>query len=272
MNKKTLQSFILLLALVTVINKPSAQEAPAWEAGAGVIMLNTPHYLGADQSSNYIIPLPYFIYRGEYVQADRDGIRGAIYDSEKLDLRLNGGGSLPVNSKDSTAREGMDDLDLILEGGPTLQYQLYRGKSHLWRLDFPVRAAFSFGGDGVHHQGWTTNPRIMYRSYLDQWTITSTLGPVFSDRSYHGYIYDVDKGEATPKRDAYNAKSGYTGSRFSLSFRRRYGRLFFSTFFSYYNISGAANEDSSLVKQNDYLSTGIAVAWVFTESEKMVGL
>ncbi len=40
---------------------------------------------------------------------------GAIYDSEKLDLRLNGRGSLPVNSKDSTAREGMDDLDLVLE-------------------------------------------------------------------------------------------------------------------------------------------------------------
>ncbi len=272
MNKNTLKGFILLLAVIAAVSRPLAQEAPVWEAGAGLVMLNTPHYLGADQSTAYVIPLPFFIYRGEYVQADRDGIRGAIYDSEKLDLRLNGGGSLPVNSKDSNAREGMDDLDLVLEAGPTLQYQLYRGKNHLWRLDFPVRAAFSIGGDGLHHQGWTTNPRIMYRSYLNQWTITSTLGPVFSDSSYHGYIYDVDQGEAIPGREAYNAKGGYTGSRLSLSFRRRYGRLFFSTFFSYYNISGAANEDSPLVKQDDYLATGLAVAWVFAESDKMVGL
>ncbi len=272
MNKNFHRPLILIIGLLAFNCSLYAEEAPAWEAGAGLIMFNTPHYLGADQSSVHVFPLPYFIYRGEYVQADRDGIRGAIYDSEKLDLRLSGGGSLPVNSKDSTARKGMDDLDLILEGGPTLQYKLYHGDHHIWRLDLPVRAAFSIGNDGVHHQGWTTNPRIMYRRYFDHWTLTSTLGPVFSDSSYHGYVYDIDRGEVTPDRAAYNAKGGYTGSRASLSFRRRYGRLFVGTFLSYYNISGAANEDSPLVKTDDYFSTSMTIAWVFAEADKRVGL
>lgn len=271
MNNKNPNRIIFLLTIVLFSNSLHAEQAPAWEAGAGLIIFNTPHYLGADQSSTYAFPLPYFIYRGEYVQADRDGIRGSIFKNEKLDLRLSGGGSLPVNSKDSSAREGMDDLDLVLEGGPTLQYKLYHGDNHSWRLDLPVRAAFSIGS-GIGYQGLTTNPRIVYRTYLDNWTLTSTLGPMFSDSKYLGYIYDVDKGEARPGRPAYNAKAGYTGTRLSLSFRRRYGRLFFGTFISYYNISGAANEDSPLVKTDDYFSTGFALAWVFSESSKMVDL
>ena len=271
MNKKNSLLLLLLPGLAFFSEALYAEVAPAWETGAGLIMFNTPHYLGADQSSVYAFPLPYFIYRGEYIQPDRDGIRGAIYESEKLDLRLSGGGSLPVNSKDSDTREGMDDLDLVLEGGPTLQYQLYHSDHHIWRLELPVRAAFSIGS-GIHYQGLTTNPRVEYRTYIDRWTLVSSLGPVFSSSSYHGYIYDIDQSDARPGREAYNAKSGYTGARFSLSFRRRYGRLFFGTFFSYYNISGAANEDSPLVKQDDYFSTGIAVAWVFAESKKMVDL
>lgn len=259
----------LIASLLLTSCSANAEDVPAWEAGAGLVTFVSPHYLGSDQYSSYVLPLPYMIYRGDYVRADRDGIRGFIYDSEKLDLRLSGGGSLPVNSKDSDARDGMDDLDLVLEGGPTLQYQLFSGEDQVLRLDLPIRAAFSIGSS-IAHQGWTTNPRLLYKKYFPHWTITSTLGPVFSDSSYHGYIYDVDRRFATPDRASYNAKSGYTGTRASLSFRRRFGRLFFGTFFSYYNLNGAANEDSPLVNSTDYFSTGLSIAWVFAEADKRV--
>lgn len=39
----------------------------------------------------------------------------------------------------------MDDLDLLLEAGPTLQYTLYENDTQRLRVDIPIRAAFSLG-------------------------------------------------------------------------------------------------------------------------------
>ncbi|MBL4827762.1 MAG: MipA/OmpV family protein [Spongiibacteraceae bacterium] len=79
------------------------------------------------------------------MQADRSGLRGFLYESERLDLSLSFSGSLPVNSQDNDTREAMDDLDLLLEAGPTLQYTLYENDTQRLRVDIPIRAAFSLG-------------------------------------------------------------------------------------------------------------------------------
>jgi MipA family protein len=247
-----------------------ARELPLWEAGAGGALLINPHYLGAEQENTYLIPLPYFVYRGEMIKADRSGLRGLIYQSGDLDLNISSGGSLPVNSEDNDARDGMDDLDLMAEIGPTLQYTLHKTDTQLLRLDFPVRAAFTFGDQFLNHQGWTSNPRVHYSTYIDDWTVTTTLGPVYSDSRYHGYFYDVAQRDVTANRGFYQSSSGYTGSRFSLSVNKRYGDLMFGGFMQYYNLNGAANEESSLIKQDDYLSASLFVAWVFAYSEVSV--
>ncbi|ARN75274.1 MipA/OmpV family protein [Oceanicoccus sagamiensis] len=256
----------LLLLSVAVV----AEEQPKWEAGIGAAGLYHPHYLGADQEKGYLLPLPYFTYRGEMIRADRGGLRGFIYDSEKLDLNLSVSGSLPVNSEDNDAREGMDDLDIMLEVGPTLQYLIHKDDNHRLRADFPVRGGFTFGDDIARHQGWTSNPRMHYERFYGPWTITSTLGPVFSDRRYHGYVYNVEQAFVTEDRAFYKAKSGYTAGRFSLSLKRRIGDYFIGGKVSYYNLDGAANEDSPLVKKNEYFGFSLIFAWVFSESNEMV--
>ena len=48
---------------------------PLWELGVGVAGLRLPDYRGSDQSRGYVLPLPYIVYRGTWLKADRDGAR-----------------------------------------------------------------------------------------------------------------------------------------------------------------------------------------------------
>ncbi len=247
-----------------------AEQRPLWELGVGLGSLYNQHYLGADQSSVFVLPLPYFIYRGKVLSADRSGIKGIIFDSEKLDLRIGLGGSLPVNSKDSDAREGMADLDLLAEIGPTLQYQLYKNDKYLLRADFPVRAAFTLGDKFLRHQGWTTNPRLHLDTKMKHWLVTTTLGVVYSDSRYHGYIYNVEGSDVRGNRPFYKAESGFTGSRFSIGAKRRAGPYFYGVNLRYYNLSGAANANSPLIKSSDYLGVSLYIARILGESKNQV--
>ena len=255
-----------LLLCILLSHNLAAKEKPVLEVGVGVTSFVNPDYLGADQNTSYVFPFPYVIYRGDYIRADRSGLRGFIYDSEKLDLRMSFGGSLPVNSEDNDARAGMEDLDVMVETGPNLEYQLYKDNKRELRLDLPVRAGFLLGSNFMHHQGWTSNPRIYYSHDYQDWRIVSTLGVVFSDSRYHGYTYNVNADEILDDRPFYQASSGYTGSRFSISAKRQFGRWVTGANMRYYNISGAKNVDSPLVKQHDYVSVGFYVAWLFYQS------
>lgn len=275
-NKKAELSFVkhLLTVAVGVSSfglSPAtyASDLPLWEAGAGIGVLELPHYLGAEQSKTYVLPLPYFVYRGDYIRADRQGIRGLLYDSEKLDVRISLSGSLPVNSKDNDAREGMDDLDLMLEAGPTLQYTLSQSHIDQWRIDVPVRAAFTAGGEFMHHQGWVFSPALHYERDLSSgWIVTTNIGPVYADQRYNAYFYDVDSEDVRSDRRFYQSSGGYTASRFSLGIRKRFGDWFVASFVRYYDLHNVANEDSPLLKQSDYVSAGLFVGYVFAESKR----
>lgn len=246
-----------------------ASELPVWEFGVGVGSYETPHYLGADESSRYVLPLPYAVYRGEYLKTGSGGLAGEIYDSVNLDIRISLGGALPVNSADSEARRGMDSLGLVLEFGPTLQATLYERHRHLLRFDVPVRAAVSFGDD-IGFQGLTTNPRFLYRHRVGHWRLSSSLGPSFGSTRYHAYIYDVPEKNAKPSRPAYDSHSGYTGMHATFGLSHRFGPINIGGFLNYYNISGARNHGSPLVKTDNYLAVGMGVTWVFFKSQLKV--
>ena len=266
--------FFAVICAVSVMPAQALERAdtgrPKWEAGVALAGLYYPHYLGADQEQAYLLPLPYFVYRGEYVQADGRGLRGYLYESPNLDLRLSLRGSLPVSSEDNDARKGMKDLDLLLEAGPNLQYRLYDTPRQMLRVDFPVRAAFSVGDKFFNHEGWTSTPGLHHELYLEGWTVTSELGVVFSDSRYHGYIYNVDRKYVTADRPYYQSKAGYTGARFSVGMRKRIGDYFLGAKATYYNLNGAVNEDSPLLMRDDYFALSLFFAWVLSESPQRV--
>lgn len=269
-NMTRLQTLKLIGSLVSLLMSlaSTAKQQPIVELGIGVSSFLNPHYLGADQSSSYVFPFPYVIYRGDYIKADRSGLRGFIYDSDKLDVRMSFSGSLPVNSQDNKTRAGMENLDVMVEAGPNFEYQLYKNTNTLLRFDLPLRAAFSLGNPFMYHQGWTTNPRLYLRQQAKQWTFVSTLGVVFSDQRYHDYIYTVEDTEVTNERSYYQSGAGFTGTRFSISAKRQFGQFITGANMRYYNLSGAKNIDSPLIKQREYLSVGVYVAWVFHRSKQ----
>lgn len=138
----------LLPTLLTGVLLPvsgMAQERPLWELGAGIATLNMPYYRGSSATQSYAIPYPYLIYRGEYLNIDKDGLRGWLYRSERLNLDLSLAAGLPVPNDQSGPRNGMNDLDPTLEFGPSIEYRLWHSADHrrnAW-LRLPLRSAFA---------------------------------------------------------------------------------------------------------------------------------
>jgi outer membrane scaffolding protein for murein synthesis (MipA/OmpV family) len=95
-------------------------------------------------------------------------------------------------------------------------------------------------------------------------------GPVFTDRRYNQYYYQVDPQFATATRPAYAASGGYGGTQFTLTTNRRFGPVWFGAFVRAYGLQGAAFDDSPLVKQRSALYAGIGLAYIFAESKTLV--
>ena len=49
---------------------------PVWDFGLGVGAVSFADYRGADTTHVYVLPVPYLYYRGKFLKADRNGIRG----------------------------------------------------------------------------------------------------------------------------------------------------------------------------------------------------
>lgn len=267
--------FALLIApfvTLLVTFSATAKELPVWEAGVGAGGLSMSHYVGSDESASYGFAYPFFIYRSEYIQADRDGLRAKLFQRDNLRLNISVNASLPVNSEDNNAREGMDDLDPMLEIGPTIQYRLYQSDNnyHRWKLDFPLRVGLTFGDSLIANRGWVTNPSVVYSGGDSQWKQWMSAGPMFAEQRYHRYFYDVDNAFVREGREEYQSKPGYVGMKLSMSLRRKFKQLSIGGFVRYVNLHGSANEDSPLVKARDYFAFGMAINWRMAQSTKTV--
>jgi len=77
----------LAAALLTCVTGTSiAEEKPLWELGFGFFALTSPDYRGSDESRDYLLPLPYIIYRGDILRVDRSGIYGRLFESDRVNL------------------------------------------------------------------------------------------------------------------------------------------------------------------------------------------
>ena len=108
--------------ILTMTNPIEAKELPVWEAGVGGAGLTMSHYLGADETGRYAFAYPFFIYRSEYIQADREGLRGKLCQRENWKLNVSLNASLLVYRVDNRAREAIDDLDPLLGRVPKSQF------------------------------------------------------------------------------------------------------------------------------------------------------
>lgn len=257
------------LSLALAAGATQAQSLPRWELGLGATSFYLPDYRGADEGRLYTLPVPYFIYRGERVRADREGLRGEIFESERVELNVSAGIGVPVRSDDNEARRGMPSLDPVLQIGPSLNLTLWRSDDRRsdWQLRLPLRAALSFDDAEARDAGVVFAPRLRWSRYgatrAGGATVRVNVGPDFATRRYHAYTHEVATQYATLTRPAYAAQSGYSGFSVSATLDRTLGAHRFFGFLAADAIHGAAYVDSPLVRRKFNANIGIAYVYVF---------
>lgn len=275
--KKRKAAFAMLCCHVGIAASSTARAdaLPLWEAGLGAAGITLPNYRGSDQTSTYVLPAPYFVYRGDFLKADRNGVRTRVFNNEHVDINLSLNATLPVQSKNNTVRRGMSDLRPTVELGPTASVNLWNSEDRKTRLDFraPLRTAITIESS-PKQIGWLFAPNLNIDvrdpGGFGGWNLGMLAGPLFSSRDYNAYFYSVNPSEAAPDRPAYAARGGYSGMQFTTAVSKRFPGYWVGGFLRYDTLSGAVFEDSPLVRKRGAVSAGIAISWIFGQSSRMV--
>lgn len=264
-----------MLSLSLLPLSARAEQMPLWEVGAGVAWIDFPKYRGSNERRAYLLPLPYLTYNGESLKISRQSARGLIFRGDKVEMDISLSGSVPSSSKDTQARSGMQNLDAAFEIGPQMKIHLYydEKKETNFDLRFPLRQAIAT--DFIHFKdiGWVFQPQMdidLNDFRHTGWNLGLVAGPVYADRRYNQYFYNVDPQYATPSRPAYTAHGGYSGYQLIASFSKRFPDYWTGGFMKWDNLGGAVFADSPLVKSSHYFSIGWAITWVLDKSEQMV--
>lgn len=248
---------------------PVPRGKPLWELGVGAAVMRLPDYSGSDVSHNYLLPLPWFIYRGKWLRADRQGARAVLVDNENWSLNLSAHASAPVRSNDNPARLGMTNLPATVELGPKVRAHLWHSADDAMRLDFnlPVRAVITLQRrPDVIGAVVTPTLNLDLPRFQGGWNLGFVTGPNWGSRDYHQHLYGVSAAEATSARPAYAARAGYAGWQTLAALSRRFDDAWVGMYLRYERLDGSVFLDSPLVRQRGVVSGGVAVAWVLARS------
>ncbi|MEY8879362.1 MAG: MipA/OmpV family protein [Leptothrix sp. (in: b-proteobacteria)] len=259
----------LLTGAPTGARADSSPRQPLWELGLGAAALRLPDYRGADVAHGYLLPLPYVIYRGNWLRAGRDGARAVLIETPTWVLDISLHASVPVRSHDNPARQGMANLPATVEIGPQLSTTLWRAASGPAHLDLrlPLRSAITLErSPSTVGQVFTPNLNLDLPHVTAGWNLGLQAGLSYGSRRHHEHFYGVSAADATAARPAYQARGGYAGWQTLAALSRRYDQTWVGLFMRYDRLDGAVFADSPLVRQRDALSAGIAFAWVLARS------
>jgi outer membrane scaffolding protein for murein synthesis (MipA/OmpV family) len=266
---------VALILSALIVMTAHAEEKPLWEAGLGIGALVFPDYRGSDETTVYPVPVPYFVYRGKFLKADREGVRGELFDRKYAELSISANATIPVASEDNAARRGMRDLKPTVELGPSLDLHLWRTPDERIKLDLvmPLRAPLTVEAS-PRSIGLVFAPRINLDiadvAGYSGWNFGVGTGPVFADDKFHSYFYTVTARDVRADRPAYDADGGYSGWHFLAALSKRFPRYWVGGYVRYDTLAGAAFVDSPLVKRQSYLAGGIGIAWMIGESSRLV--
>lgn len=246
---------------------------PLWELGVGVGAVSFPAYRGSDQRRQYLLPTPYVTYHGRWLRADRDGLRGLLWDTDAAQLTVSAALSPPAPSDRIRAREGMPNLKANFEIGPQLDVLLWSAPQRKLKLLLPLRLAHTLERQ-PRNIGWVLHPKlnldVQGTDGLAGWNLGLQAGPLWGDKRQHQYFYGVAPEHMRADRPAYEASAGFAGMQYLAALSRRYGDYWLGAFVRYDNLAGARFADSPLVRSKDYWAAGVALTWVFKQSATMV--
>jgi outer membrane protein len=250
-----------------------AKEVPLWEVGLGAGAIAFEDYRGSNTTHAYPLPVPYVVYNGKFLKADRDGVRGTLFNQDWLEINLSFNLTTPV--RNDRERSGMPDLRSTVEAGPSFDFHLFRSDNRKVKFDLrmPLRYAATVESS-PRIIGWTFSPRFNLDLRdpfgLPGWNLGLLAGPLFADHRYHDYFYSVAPQFATPSRPEFQAKGGYAGTQTLAALSKRYPKFWVGAYMRYDTLAGAAFVDSPLVQRKSYWTGGFGFAWMIRRSSQTV--
>lgn len=257
---------------------PSENKKPLWEVGLYNSAMVFPHYRGSDDQMYYFLALPYFIYRGKIFKADRDGLKGIFFKSERVESNISLSGYPPVIG-DNEAREGMAKLGALFGIGPELKWYFNNRKAtNPLYLATAVHAVSSLDFDAgwaTAFQGLRYSANLIYRNNTffrkNGSFFGVNAGLYYADSSLNNYFYGVEQQDVRADRPYYRSAGGHSGH--SVHAYVIYGLsdvLGLGLFGRWDNVRQAVYHDSPLIRLNDTYTGGISLIWKIAESKKLV--
>lgn len=241
-----------------------------WELGAGISFVQSPHYAGSSQSKNYVVPFPHIVIETEYLSVDRNVMHGHVLSTDVFRFDISFSGAFKVDSDEDELRQGMPDLDYIIEAGPSLKWLLsgnFDGKRYV-TFEVPVRGAIATDFDEAKSIGWHAIPTLHWHNEWHSnsvWKLDNRLRVFYESQEYNDYIYSVDFPYATAERPYYQAEKGYGGWEYMLGIRHEKGNRAMGFVLNYTNISQAVFNDSPLVAEDHNFTIGFYASWVLAK-------
>ena len=258
-----------LLSIIALFGCLPGMAYAKLEVGLGMSAVHVPHYIGSDEAEDFYLPFPYLRYRSEKISVDRNLIQANLWRTGNWSLEISLGGAVKVDSDKNEARQGMSDLDFIIEAGPAVHYyfQGNRKQENALYFELPLRGAISTDFTAGEYRGYTFNPRVVWRRgyQMGPYEVRPqlTVGIRTASSHYHDYTYGVKGQDVTEQRQQYKAQSGYGGFQLGYSTAVLWSDWLVAGFMRYVNISGAAYDDSPLVKKENSVLLGVASAYLF---------
>lgn len=264
--------FLIIGLYPTITLAEEKKELPLWEAGLAGGIFSIPHYVGSDQRYTLPLAIPYIVYRGEIIRADRDGLRGRLFDEAGISLDLDFSFGLPVKSSNK-ARQGMPDLKFSGQVGPQLNIIIAKNKTSTLSLHLPWRFTLDTSGS---YQGWVTEPSLRYKRNdllpaLNKMSLRLEAGLLYASQSYNQTYYGVEPIYATVSRPTYQARQGLHSYFADTSLHYNIDdHLSIAAVVRMRTLAGSVNRNSPLVRRNSYFSAGIGMVWSFMSSDERV--
>lgn len=275
MNPLTRYSLTLTVAMASQLSLPIQAQThpggtlPLWEIGTFGTALSQQAYPGSSQVIDRALVLPYFIYRGQYLRADRGSVGVRAIKTDTIEFDVGFSGAFGSNSNEIEARKGMPDLGTLVEFGPRVKWNLGSapGNARL-RAELALRGVFDLS-DNMKDKGLSLEPELIYeRMSSRDFRYSTSIGLVFGDERLTETFYGVAPVYATSTRSVYRAQSGLIMSRLSLNATYSmtpnlrifgFGRLS--------SIDGGANGGSPLVRQSTSSTLGFGLLYTLMRSD-----
>jgi MipA family protein len=267
----------LFPAILLAQDDSAGDTPPLWEFRLAAFGRYSPTYPASDEHNFTLLPLPIPVYRGSFLNfgENLDQVaRGELVDTRRIRLGIDLDFTFGEKSADLPIRQGMPDLDFMFELGPELEVKLNNRTPEQGEffVALQLRAGISFDGVDPTSRGFLLNPELEYRRdqvFGGDNLLSLRWKPTWASEEYMDYYYEVDPTFATLERPAYDAASGYLGSKFTAALTRQItDKLIFGVSASYYLNSGAENELSPLYRDDSGASIQAVLIWKLWESER----